>query len=419
MSNIETAIKNIIKHRKDYFIATIIISMAMAALIFLQLLVRELKYGIQCAIDRSGFNIITLNVEDFSDQIESSQFNYLVFHALKDSLADKFENKVAITPIQMKKVTLGTKPDELFFNTTAVGVEQDFFSLRSFELTAGELFRSQQFEQGDAVILITGEIKEKIFGKNERSVLNLPIYLGIENQIKQLRVVGIIKQEQDRRYAKIFTNPVFTGVYVPLFYFKQESFSPLSFLTPKIYTVSISDVVVKPKKNAVDYNTMHDRLISYFNQLGIEFSESMYNFTNIKVQRLIDASEKLSKIFSIITILTEIIVLTIIMVIVVRSRHPEITIRKIEGATNRNVATMFCWEGIGVALIGGLMGIVIGFLLKKIVFQIGNLELSQHALLIFLGGFVLSILVGIAATVIPAIIAWQAKPAEGLKTIKL
>jgi putative ABC transport system permease protein len=418
MSNLNIAIKNIIKHRKDYFIATIIISMAMAALIFLQLLVRELKDGIHRAIDRSGFNIITLNVTDFTHQTESSQFNYLAFHALKDSLADRFEQKVAITPIQIQKVILGTKPDQLFFNTSAVGIEPDFFSLRSFPLTAGELFSSQQFEQGEAVILISGEIKEKIFGNSEQSVLNQPIYLGIGNQVRQLNIVGILKQELDRRYEKIFTNPVFAGVYVPLFYFKQEAFSPLSFLTQKIYTAPISDVVVKAK-NAMDYNIMHDRLISYFNQIGIKFSESMYNFTNIKVQRLIDASEKLSKIFSLITILTEIIVLTIFMAIVVRSRHPEITIRKIEGATNMRVATMFFWEGIGVSLTGGLIGIIIGFLLKKFVFQIGNGELSPYAFLMFTAGFVLSILVGIVGTVIPAITAWRTKPVEGLKTIIL
>ena len=102
----------------------------MAALIFLQLLVRELKDGIHRAIDRAGFNIIMLNVADFSHQTESSQFNYLAFRALKDSLADKFENRVTITPIQMQKVILGAKPDELFCEISAVGVESDFFSLR-------------------------------------------------------------------------------------------------------------------------------------------------------------------------------------------------------------------------------------------------------------------------------------------------
>lgn len=413
-----TACKNIVKHRKDYFIAIVVISMAMAALVFLQLLVRELKDGMHRAIERSGFNIVTLKIADFCQHQAPFHFSYLAFYAVKDSLAKKFEKSLTITPIQMQKAALGIAPDALHFKATAVGIESDFFSLRPFELRAGELFNPQQFEQGEPVILISEEIKDKIFGRSERSVLNRLLYLGFDNRVEALRVVGIVEQEPDRRYEKIFSNPVFTGVYVPLFFFKQESFAPISFLTPKIHSLAITDVVVK-SKSEMDYNLMHDRLTAHFDQLGVDFSESMVNFTNIKLQRLISASERLGKIFSLITILTETIVLTIIMGIVVRSRQAEIAIRKIEGAANWNVAAMFCGEGIGVALTGWLIGMIIGFALTKFMVPSGDVELSRYALSVFRMGLVISILVGVAATVIPAITSWQARPVEGLKAIKL
>ncbi len=417
MNNIGIAFKNIVKHRKDYYIAFGIISIAMGSLIFLQLLVGELKIGLYNNINRSGFDVIGMNIRDITNQESSvSRFNYFVFNKFKDNFKKKFGEKIIITPIFLKKASIGTRSNNLLFRGNICGIESEFLSLRSYKLLEGKFFDSDDFNQGKAVVVISEEIKEKLFGKINHSIVNQPLYIDLDNVIYEVKIIGVLKNNHDRRYQTIFNNPVFTGFYTPLLGLKQKSFSPIPFITSNIRLPSISDILVKAK-NYSDYINLREELVRYLHSNGIKFSESMYNLTNIKVQRLIDASKKLGNIFSILTLLTEVSVLTVIMVMVVRSRFREITIRKIEGAANRKIAAMFFWESIGVALSGGIIGIGIGCLFKNLIFRMSYEMLPQYALSVILAGFFLSIIVGIIASIIPATKAWRIRPVQGLKLI--
>lgn len=412
MSSIRIALQNITKHRKDYFIAMTLIALATASLVFLQLLVAELKIGLHNAIKTSGFDTIVLNVAELKQN--TYQMDYQAFKVIKDSLIKQLGNDFIITPILIEKVNLGRQPKDLFYRTNAAGVEAEFFLLRSFQLGDGNFFNDEEFKIGQDVVLISEDIHEKIFGHSNTFESRQVLYMKIDNKIYKLKVSGILKASMDPRYKKIFSNPVFTGIYLPLTFFKKSISLPM-FFPHKMYTIQISDILIR----STDYRyyiKLRDAIIQRLKNSQIEFAESIYNFTNIKIQRMFDASTRLVNIFSGITIFAEIVVLTIVMVMVVQSRYREITIRKIEGATRKKIVTMFLGESMGVAGIGGLLGIVMGYLLKEVLFRISSEPLSRHDALVVLVGLSLSVLVGVLASIIPAIEAWRVEPVNGLKT---
>ncbi len=103
-----------------------------------------------------------------------------------------------------------------------------------------------------------------------------------------------------------------------------------------------------------------------------------------------------------------------IMLVSVAERTREIGIRKAVGASNRNILLQFLFESVVLALIGGIIGIVFGILLAKLISAVSPLK-AAVALWMVLLGFGFSAAVGIFFGIYPAHRAAGLNPIEALR----
>ncbi|MEQ8768281.1 MAG: ABC transporter permease [Planctomycetota bacterium] len=101
----------------------------------------------------------------------------------------------------------------------------------------------------------------------------------------------------------------------------------------------------------------------------------------------------------------------------VMERFREVAIRRVEGATRRDIVLQFLFEGLFLCLIGGLLGVPLGLLLAK-----GRAWLDPGTLMTVrlpLGRAALAVglatLSGVLATILPALRASRIEPVEALR----
>ena len=105
--------------------------------------------------------------------------------------------------------------------------------------------------------------------------------------------------------------------------------------------------------------------------------------------------------------------ITNIMLVSVTERTREIGIRKAIGARRRNILSQFIIESIAIASIGGIIGIVIGYIGGTVVLSQMNLTTGVSVAVIMVG-FGFSAFTGVAAGFYPAWKAAKMNPIDSL-----
>jgi len=102
-------------------------------------------------------------------------------------------------------------------------------------------------------------------------------------------------------------------------------------------------------------------------------------------------------------------------------RTKEIGIMKAIGARNEDILYIFLFEAGLLGLVGGLIGVIIGFGLSKGAEYIATISLGTNLLQasvdiwLVLGALLFSFVVGIASGVLPAYQASKLKPVDALR----
>ncbi len=103
-----------------------------------------------------------------------------------------------------------------------------------------------------------------------------------------------------------------------------------------------------------------------------------------------------------------------IMLVAVSERTKEIGLRKAVGANNRDILYQFLFEAVMLSIIGGLIGVILGLCIAKIVSVVSPLPAAAPLWTVLLGiGF--SAAVGIFFGIYPANRAAQLNPIEALR----
>jgi ABC-type antimicrobial peptide transport system permease subunit len=105
--------------------------------------------------------------------------------------------------------------------------------------------------------------------------------------------------------------------------------------------------------------------------------------------------------------------ITNIMLVSVTERTREIGIRKAIGARRRNILSQFIIESIAIASIGGIIGIIIGYIGGTIILSQMNLTTGVSVAVIMVG-FGFSAFVGVVAGFYPAWKAAKMNPIDSL-----
>lgn len=281
-------------------------------------------------------------------------------------------------------------------STTLYGVQSNYASVFDYECAEGSWFSAEDNLYKRQVVVLGSDIAEELFPDGDAVGSYVSIF---RNQSKRYLVVGVM-EEKDASLGNSFNS----NVYIPYNTYSQR-FRRVS---------SVGTYVVRISEGA-DATAVGDAIESF---LDGYVGSDMYLV--LSAASLVTMAESITGTFSTflaaiagISLLVGGIGIMNIMLVSVAERTKEIGIRKALGASPRVIKGQFLIESITLTSIGGLIGILLGNGLGKIVTNIAGwtFHLSIGACLISIG---FSMLIGVFFGLYPAAKAAKLDPIEAL-----
>jgi putative ABC transport system permease protein len=180
--------------------------------------------------------------------------------------------------------------------------------------------------------------------------------------------------------------------------------------------ISVDQIIVKIKKDASIAHA--ENLISRI------LARRHYGVTDYEVivpEQLLEQKQKTQRIFNIvmgaiagISLLVGGIGIMNIMLANILERIKEIGIRRAVGATKYDILYQFMYEALTISIVGGLLGIMTGFILTSLVTIYAEWRTIVSPFSIVLAFFV-SVVVGLVFGIYPAKKAAEKDPIESLR----
>jgi len=319
------------------------------------------------------------------------------------------------------------------------GVTPDFFDVFNLGLQKGHMFTYDQLESGSAVCIIGPKIESRFF-QNEN-----PIGKFVKCGNLWMKVIGVLENRnigntssEDLGISNSNIN-IYAPIQTILLRFKDRSvvtsasvhggsesvvfvgrgmmsFSSTSGVDESINYHQIDKIVVQVKESELLNSTLKvlNKML-HRRHAGVEDFE-------IKVPELLLKQEQRTKdIFNIvlgaiasISLIVGGIGIMNIMLASVMERIREIGVRRATGARKRDIVIQFLTEATLISISGGLIGIIFGLTLSKIIMQVTDILTIVSPLSIFVS-FGVSVAVGILFGYMPAKRAAEQDPVESLR----
>ena len=291
--------------------------------------------------------------------------------------------------------------------TEVVGSTPEYFSVRNYELSEGEYFSSDQVLGRASVVVLGADVAEKLFGRQFGIVGET---IRIEGQ--PFRVLGVIVAKGGGGSFGSQDN----FVVVPLTSAKARFTRQGSDVVDVIYMQAVSaDLVDTAVAEVEDILRVRHR---------ITFGPD--DFTIFTQKDFVQTAQLITGTFTIflggvagISLLVGGIGIMNIMLVSVTERTKEIGLRKALGARRRDIMVQFLTESALLSMFGGLIGIVVGWLLSVLVNRIAvangtplNPSIGLNAVLL---ATLFSAAVGIFFGIYPANRAAKLEPVEALR----
>ncbi len=342
--------------------------------------------------EKMGVNKIkvTMNMYKFSDSVKMYDKLYEYVNKNISDLAS------GVSPATTTTGTIqygsGTIEDT---STIYLGNEQ-FSICNNYDLKEGRDISYMDVQGANHVCVIGSYIVQELFGYKD------PIGETIYFNALPLKVVGVYYQKDGTAESSM----------------DDAIVMPYTLNKEAVGTVAVSSYTVK----AVDATSM-TRLYSSLNTfLDAKIDDSMGKFKltneNTEMEASDDETASLSLVLGAvasIALLVGGIGIMNIMLVTVTERTREIGIRKAIGATRKAIITQFLIESGMLSALGGIIGIILGFIVTLVVGKAMYDMILVPMAWITCASFVFSIAIGIGFGLYPAIKASGLQPVVALR----
>jgi putative ABC transport system permease protein len=290
-----------------------------------------------------------------------------------------------------------------------VGVTEDYEDVQTLELSEGEFFTSTQVTGLASAVILGTNVAEDLFGRSDGLVGETVRIFG-----QPFRVVGILKKEGGSEFGSSPDDQVL----VPLTTAQTRLISRRAKnQVDLIYVSAVSSDAVKTAEQEISL-ILRDRH-------SIKFGED--DFRILTQELFLDFASTVTGVFTIflggvagISLLVGGIGIMNIMLVSVTERTKEIGLRKAVGAKKRDILTQFLIESSLLSALGGIVGIILGWLLSLGIGRIAaandfllNPVITMQAVLL---ATLFSAAVGLFFGIYPANRAAQLEPIEALRS---
>ena len=276
------------------------------------------------------------------------------------AIADPFQapSVQAVAPVVQGsgKVTFGREST----TTSITGVTPDYASVRKYNLTEGEFINQEQMLGRASVVLLGSVVADKLFGRQQGLVGET---VRIEGQ--PFRVIGVLESKGGSGFSNADNQVMvpFTTSQERLIHHTTSNQVDLLL----VEAVSPKDVPAASNEVAQILRTRHRTAI------GAD------DFTILTQQDFLSTASTITNVLTIflggvaaISLLVGGIGIMNIMLVSVTERTREIGLRKAVGAHKVDILVQFLAESAVLSLVGGVIGIILGYSIAIIVSQIAK-----------------------------------------------
>jgi putative ABC transport system permease protein len=381
------------------------IVIGVAAVIAMLAVGKGAQESITGSINSIGTNLLVV----FPGGKEQDRFRPLTMRdadALRDQLAAPSIEAVAPTLEIGGEVAFGGQQT----SSPLIGVTPAYFQVRNVNLTEGEFITEEQVLGRASVVLLGPELAETLFGHAD----------GITGETVRIngqpfRVIGVLESKGGGAFGSEDNQMI-----VPLTTAKARLFGPKSGQSgDRVDVVYVqaadADLVSKAMEEIAQVLRARHRITD-----GID------DFTIFTQQDLLAEAETITNVLTTflggiagISLLVGGIGIMNIMLVTVTERTREIGLRKALGARKRDILTQFLTESSLLSFIGGMIGILLGWLIAFIVRQIAAANDAPFTPVVGLDAILLATIfsaaIGLFFGIYPANRAASLEPVEALR----
>jgi putative ABC transport system permease protein len=318
--------------------------------------------------------------------------------------------------------------------TKLTGTTPDFFRVFNLDLLQGDMFNEEQLVNGKAVCIIGSTIKSHFFAKEN------PLGKEIKCGPIWLTVIGVLKNREVNQQAlenlgiSDYNNTIYTPIQTLLLRYKDRSLVTRNSLQGQTVYWQRGSIVMEGSEAENNSRNQVDKIVVQVRESKLvkpttEVLKRMMvrrhagvEDIEIKVpELLLKQEERTRDIFNMvlgaiasISLLIGGIGIMNIMLASVMERIKEIGIRQAIGATKRDIILQFLTEATLISITGGLIGIILGIVLSKLIMEVTHIPTIVSPISVILS-FGVSATVGIAFGFMPARRASQQEPVTSLR----
>ena len=303
----------------------------------------------------------------------------------------------AISPEVSKRYQVVQKDKNT--NTSVMGVTKDYLTVRNVSVDTGSFISSQNMESYAKVAVIGPTTKTDLFGESDPLNKNIRIN-GIDFQ-----VIGVTIAKGGSGFTSS-DDMIFVPLSTALRFFSGNEY---------LSTINIS---APDQKSLTDVQTQVSELLMKLHKIK---NPDLADFSIMNQADIIATASSVTGTFTIllgaiagISLLVGGIGIMNMMLTTVTERTREIGLRKAIGAKRSDITWQFLTESVMLTFIGGLVGIIFGWLLSLLVSKLFTLNTTVSLQAIILA-FGVSAAIGIIFGYYPARRASRLNPIEALR----
>lgn len=290
-------------------------------------------------------------------------------------------------------------------NVPIGAVTDSYYDIEALKLIEGRFFNGSESNSGSMVVVLGYEIANKLFS-------DVASAIGKEVRIygRKFNVVGVLNKEG----AGLFGNSKDTSVWMPV--------NVVRGIYGDNNKKTFPQIVIKPQQNIdeAEFKALLEQKLRL--KRGLKPDEISNFFVN-QLQGVTDFIDNITGSMNIIGLIISGFSLLVggfgianIMFVSVKERTNLIGIQKSLGAKNKFILFQFLFEAVILAVIGGLIGLFLVFIVSLLASQFtGDFEFVLSPWNMFVGTAI-SAAIGLVSGILPAISASKLDPVEAIRT---
>ncbi|MBR1874150.1 MAG: ABC transporter permease [Eubacterium sp.] len=426
--NIKLALAGILGNKMRSILTMLGIIIGIGSVIAIMTVSTSLTSSITSAFANLGANNITVGVRQQSEQQETRS-NGMRFGKSNRQVSLDEEDRITDDMIEQLKNTYSDEIDSIALSESVgsatvtsgessasidvTGINRGYYDANDVSLIAGRYITEDDVSKEKAVIMVSDKMVDSVFGEDAgyTSVLGKRILVSINNLYYSFYIVGVYEYEEDStNFSSESDEEVSTSAYVPITTGKAKLHSDEGY----------SQFTVVTNETISDVTTFATQIKNYMNN---EFYKNNEDY-QIQTTTMSTITESMSETISTVSIAIAFIAgisllvggigVMNIMLVSITERTREIGTRKALGAKNSSIRLQFIIEAMILCLIGGLLGILLGFGLGAIAASVMGYSASAPVVPI-IGSVVFSMVIGMFFGFYPANKAAKMDPIEALR----